>query len=517
MSPSYPVLPSRPILPHISTTCSNPRCGISLEFPVPAPQPRPGTLLQIRCFACQNILSHAFYPGQIPSSSTVSAGFRSGTSTPNNGHKSSTSSAGAQQRKGRKIGTQERPLETGYYDILGVPVTATTDDIKKAYRRLAIKHHPDKNPDDPHAEERFKEIAIAYQTLSDDALRKKYNEFGPKESAPEGGYVDPEEVFGAIFGGERFVPIIGNISLARDMKTALQEAEDAEEAEEHDEGQKEEKDRIKAEKDRQKAAEKAAARAERVKKLVDNLERKLGIFTESATGPNDPDVSSSWRTICQLEADELKRESYGVELLQTIGFVYVSKAKHHLATNQSFLGVGGWLHNVQGKYHVFSETVSTLRAAIELKSVFDQIQAAEKAGNLSPEEKKRLEEQAAEKGLQALFKGTKLEVESILREVCERVLEDPNIPREKSILRAVALQMLGEAYMNVKKDNGSSPKGEDSDYVKIETKSSRARETQQQPQPPHQSQQGGHPQQHRQQPAVPPYGGTKTTYSGPYM
>ena len=51
-----------------------------------------------------------------------------------------------------------------------------------------------------------------------------------------------------------------------------------------------------------------------------------------------------------------------------------------------------------------SLSVSTLRSAIELKSVFDQIQAAEKAGNLSPEEKKKLEEQAAEKGLQALFK-----------------------------------------------------------------------------------------------------------------
>jgi hypothetical protein len=49
-------------------------------------------------------------------------------------------------------------------------------------------------------------------------------------------------------------------------------------------------------------------------------------------------------------------------------------------------------------------SVSTLRSAIELKTVFDQIQAAEKAGNLSPEEKKKLEEQAAEKGLQALFK-----------------------------------------------------------------------------------------------------------------
>ncbi|KIM37419.1 hypothetical protein M413DRAFT_77118 [Hebeloma cylindrosporum] len=510
---SYPILPSRPILPHIATSCSNTRCNVPLEFPVPSPQPRPGTLLQIRCFQCQNITSHAFYPGQVPSSSVAHNGVGGGAnarlnSSPGNKPSGGSSSAGPQARKGRKIGTQERPLETGYYDILGVPVTATTDDIKKAYRRLAIKHHPDKNPDDPHAEERFKEIAIAYQTLSDDALRRKYNEFGPKEIAPEGGYVDPEEVFGAIFGGERFVPIIGNISLARDMKTALQEAEDAEadgEAETdgkprlkdakgreilspEEKAKKDEKDRIKAERDREKAAEATAARAERVNKLVSNLEHKLSIFTESATGPNDPDVSGSWRTICQLEADELKRESYGVELLQTIGFVYVSKAKHHLATNQSFLGVGGWLHNVQGKYHVFSETVSTLRAAIELKSVFDQIQAAEKAGNLSPEEKKKLEEQAAEKGLQALFKGTKLEVESILRETCDRVLGDPALSREKAELRAVAMQMLGEAYMSVKKDSdaaagasssaGGNIKGEDSEYVRIDTKSSRAREGQ---------------------------------------
>ena len=94
--------------------------------------------------------------------------------------------------------------------------------------RLAIKFHPDKNPDDPTAEERFKLIAIAYQTLSDPKLRHKYNEFGPKESAPEGGFIDPEEVFGAIFGGERFLPFIGQLSLARDMKTALQEADEAE-------------------------------------------------------------------------------------------------------------------------------------------------------------------------------------------------------------------------------------------------------------------------------------------------
>lgn len=97
---------------------------------------------------------------------------------------------------------------------------------------MAIKHHPDKNRDDPNAEERFKDIAIAYQTLSDPQLRKKYNEFGSKESQPEGGFVDPEEVFGAIFGGDRFIPIIGHISLAKDMKTALQEADEMEGGEE---------------------------------------------------------------------------------------------------------------------------------------------------------------------------------------------------------------------------------------------------------------------------------------------
>ncbi|OJT09248.1 hypothetical protein TRAPUB_14323 [Trametes pubescens] len=469
---------SRPVVPHIPTTCS--QCSVSLEFPVPTPAPRPGTLLSVRCFSCGTIISHAFYPTQVPAQYASQS--RSSIGVSGGGSGASSSQSGA--RKGRKIGTQEKPLETGYYELLGVPVDATTDDIKKAYRRLAIKHHPDKNRDDPHAEERFKEIAIAYQTLSDPDLRKKYNEFGSKESAPEGGFVDPEEIFSTIFGGERFVPIIGHISLAKDMKAALQEEEESEESIQRDAKGREilspEEKARRDEKARKVAAEKAAVRAERIQKLVENLDRKLSIFTESASNVNDPQVTESFRTICKLEAEELKKESYGVDLLHAIGFVYSQKARHFMASNQTFLGMGGWLHNVQGKYHVFSETVSTLRAAMELKGVFEQIQAAERAGNLTPEEKQKLEEQAAEKGIQTLFKGAKLEVESVLREACDRILEDPNVPRTKAQLRAVALQLLGEAYLSVRKEEDE--RREENEYVRVETSSSRKRESYRAPQ-----------------------------------
>ncbi|HEX5170546.1 MAG TPA: molecular chaperone DnaJ [Cyclobacteriaceae bacterium] len=95
-----------------------------------------------------------------------------------------------------------------YYEILGVGKSSSSEEIKKAYRKIAIQYHPDKNPDNKEAEEKFKEAAEAYEVLSDSEKRAHYDRFGharPGNGGFGGGGMNMDDIFsqfGDIFGGE---------------------------------------------------------------------------------------------------------------------------------------------------------------------------------------------------------------------------------------------------------------------------------------------------------------------------
>lgn len=378
--------------------------------------------------------------------------------------------------------------DTTYYDLLEVQVDASDADIKKAYRKMAIKHHPDKNPDDPSANERFQAIGEAYQVLSDKDLRQQYNEHGKDYAVPAEGFADPAEFFSMIFGGQGFNDWIGEISLIRDLTKAMEMNEETEEGAEaaagagaaggaagvnqstasltehahehkgpvHPPGSASEalardkelrkKKRAQTEAMRAKQAEyaieKQAAHKERVKTLEKKLIERMGVWTE--TDKSDA-LTRSFQEKIRLEANELKMESFGVELVHAIGQVYLSKGSMYLKSQKVFGFIPGFFGKLKEKGTGMKDTFNIISAALEAQGTAEEMAKAEQAGgdDWTDETKAAMERLLIGKTLAVAWSGSKHEVQGVLREVCDNVLYDKKVPSAKRQERAQALVLMG--------------------------------------------------------------------------
>lgn len=348
--------------------------------------------------------------------------------------------------------------DTKYYDILGVKSDADASEIKKAYYHLALKYHPDKNLDNPdYASEQFKLVGEAYQVLSDPQLRRRYDEFGPAGTTPEGGFADAKEFFKRTFGGEAFVDIIGEISLAKLLEEAYEESLKAEQSSIEQDSSSSTGKAAHRHAHRQhgrhterglspKAREELEQqRKERIEHLRDKLVAKLNLYVEDLYNEIE------YKEYCQKEANILKNESYGIELLGCVGYVYSNKAKQFLGRN-GFLGLGGIYHSLKDKGHLIGEVFNTAKA---FGSVYSDVkkeqekqkqsQSSNSSSNFPSPSSDTPPNIDIEKVQNLMWRASALEVATVIREVCDQVL---TVGVHKSIAekRAMALRILGDVY-----------------------------------------------------------------------
>ncbi|KIW42586.1 uncharacterized protein PV06_06121 [Exophiala oligosperma] len=445
-------------------------------------------------------------------------------------------------------------VDTTYYDALGVKPDATELEIKKAYRKLAITTHPDKNPGDETAHARFQAVGEAYQVLSNKDTRAAYDKFGKEQAMPREGFEDPAEFFSMIFGGDAFVDLIGELTLLKDLTHTMditmeqmEEEELAKTAEEklnvhdakeqeataataagmsakeaeatahstsdttsppppppyvgeepstssaasaaHDSGtstprrylgqqaimdKSEEDARMDAaglsqeEKDLQKKKKKGGltkeqrekleayererrkAREERVDTLAKKLIDRISVWTETDKGP---DVTKAFQEKTRLEVENLKMESFGIEILHAVGQTYLQKATSFLKS-QKFLGISGFFSRLKDKGTLAKETWNTISTAIDAQLTMEEMAKLEEKGGAdwTDEKKAEYERKVTGKILAAAWRGSKFEIQGVLRDVCDKILNDKTVRLEKRVERAHALVLCGTIYQKAERD-----------------------------------------------------------------
>ncbi|KAI5965909.1 CAJ1 [Candida pseudojiufengensis] len=433
-------------------------------------------------------------------------------------------------------------VDTTYYEILQVEVTANEQELRKAYRKQAIKLHPDKNGNDPLASEKFQELGEAYGILSNNETRKIYDELGiegMKKQQEQGGVgadIDPSEFFEVIFGGVAFKDWIGELGMFDDITKSAEVMGMDEENEEtvgsidgetlnSENGGKNSvnttstgtynsttssnntttssskgKEDITSNLDSLTIAEKNNSptttstskhnltteelkrkrkqkitkeqrdeiiriqeesrrkKKERINELSKKLMERIEKYRSSSL---NPETFKKFTTQLHDEFDDMKIESFGIQLLQLIGKIYISQANATIASQKTF-GVSKIFTSVKSSTETVKNGYSILKTALDAQDYMEKVMKEQEEFQLkqdlgyTPTQEEIAKQAEIERFVTGKFLATawsliKFEITGILNKVCQQILSEKGIGKKEKIARANAILFFGKEMISVKR------------------------------------------------------------------
>lgn len=358
--------------------------------------------------------------------------------------------------------------DTEYYDALGISPDATPTEIKKAYRKKAMLTHPDKHPNDPDAQAKFQAVGQAYQVLSDPGLRSRYDEFGKDDAVPQQGFEDAGEFFTTIFGGDGFSDWIGEFSLLKDMtksadifgdeeqsespedattdqKADAQEGETSADVVQHN-GKKDDKKKSNklTKEQREKLVEMEMERRAEKKKQVEELTKKLDVkLTDYNLALKNHNLDEFTAKL-QQEIEDLKLESFGLELLHLIAKIYRTKANNFIMSQKTH-GISKIFTGVRDKTKTAKSAWGILSSAMDAQSAMKELEKLD-MDTMDDYERAEMEKFITGKVLGTAWVMSKFEVQGKLKDVCDKILTDKTLSSKERLGKAKALLFIADKF-----------------------------------------------------------------------